>query len=226
MRNHVFASNLKEGLLKLMALALHEQVLRPGGKQQITTNHYRLPPCPSPRPSPHGNDEMKLRILIFLDLVSWHCLQDQLPAYVSPNLEGFHVPTWKNAKLRARPARGIPHIETVGTWRRQSKKWCWSHWRGSKYLLCQSSFFVWKFTRYDIMCFVLFFGPGHGDSRTKGNLKKCISCFKSYAKIVDHFDPFWDQKTQHILDQKGLYVQQILENCGNHFSLAGHRLHL
>ena len=145
---------------------------------------------------------MKLRILIFLDLVSWHCLQDQLPAYVSPNLEiscaFFH------AKLRARPARGIPHIGSVGTWRRQSKKWCWSHWRGSKYLLCQTSRLEIHpcFTRV----FVLFFGPGHWDSRTKGNFKKCISCFKSYAKIVDHFDPFWDQKTQHILDQKGLYV--------------------
>lgn len=91
MRNHVFANNLKEGLLKLMALAW-----KSSQTWWQTTNHHQSLATSSlsfPRPSPHGNDKMKLRILIFLDLVSWHCLQDQLPAYVSPNLEGFHVPT-------------------------------------------------------------------------------------------------------------------------------------
>lgn len=202
MRNHVFANNLKEGLLKLMALAWTSSQTwwqTTNHNQSLATSSLSFPP---PLSTWKWQDEASY--LDILGSCKLALLARSTSSLCISKPWDLMWPPFFHAKLRARPARGIPHIGSVGTWRRQSKKWCWSHWRGSKYLLCQTSRLEIHPIRHRV--FVLFFGPGHGDSRTKGNFKECISCFKSYAKIVDHFDPFWDQKTQHILDQKGLYV--------------------
>ena len=129
---------------------------------------------------------MKLRILIFLDLVSWHCLQDQLPAYVSPNLEGFHVPTLPSYGHDLQEEFHISDLWGHGVDNQRNDA---GHIEEDPNTCCVRVRFSFG-NSPSTSCFVLFFGPGHGHSRTKGNFQKCISCFKSYAKIVHHFDPF------------------------------------